>query len=137
VSRRDRQRSRPEEPHRTHREEAKIPGLGKSILDQLARDFGLKVPELPGPAPGPGLRRQPVTVPEKFRIPVTRDTAVARPESPRRGIVGSEAARSRTAPGATPLRVDLQSAKKLREAFVLKEILDVPVSKRPGLRARQ
>lgn len=148
-------------------EPMQMPSMGRDILDQLARDLGLKLPK---PAPRPAqieVKPSPVAVDtaaatrnareaaretvraervaeremerERLQVFRTREPAItravtgpavsqARPVSAVARI--DEAARSRTAPGTTPLRLNLRGPERLREAFVLKEILDLPVSRR-------
>jgi hypothetical protein len=150
-------------------EPMQMPSMGRDILDQLARDLGLKLPK---PAPRPAqIEARPAPVDtaaatrsaresahetvraervaeremerEKLLASRTREihgvertvsgpalTKVKPVSSPVRIVPIDEAARSRTAPGSTPLRLNLSGPERLREAFVLKEILDLPVSRR-------
>ncbi len=144
-----------------------MPSLGRDILDQIARDLGLKTPK-PGPAQpekparrvperpaAPASRRasesvvarrsaerpssapapdrsafeQPYTPPEyrpEYKSGYSRPGAASTPKRP-----GGDSTPVRKAPESlrTPL-VNLHEPGKLREAFVLKEILGAPVSRR-------
>lgn len=116
-----------------------MPGLGRDILDQLARDLGLRLPRPVEPEPASGEAPAPVYAGEvRDGNPRERERAVERtpeksptpsPVAPARGV-RSQPARSRTAVGASPLRDSLLGKDRLREAFILKEILDPPLARR-------
>ena len=161
----------------------RMPSLGRDILDQLARDLGLKIPaptprsepdepssspDTPARRPAPPAQR-PASRPMEHRELPPRTTLPSRPARPEprpalrpavardtssttvpvafgrdfegharphRGIPGAVSVAD-AAPAAAPatpvnLRADRLDARRLREAFVLKEILDPPVARRPG-----
>lgn len=162
-------------------EVGRMPGLGRDILDQIARDLGLKLPKPsspespPRPAnsdnstrpatpanserpakvgrPAPVIvarREAPRPMPESSveRRAAERRSAENRQAEAAYATPAAEAARSaspakdprrspvtgvapaRKTPTSTPVaRVDLRDPAKLREAFVLKEILGAPVSR--------
>jgi hypothetical protein len=99
---------------------------GKRILDQLARELGLELPEArqPVPAPARPSSRQasapapvePVEAPVSARIPIASVAPIAAPASP-------------SFPGAA----DFSDPEAMRKAFILKVILDKP----PALRHRR
>jgi hypothetical protein len=156
-------------------EVGRVPGLGRDILDQIARDLGLKLPKpaspesRPRPAnsdnstrpatPANSERPAPVIVARREAPRPMPESSVERRAAERRSVENrqaeaayatpaTEAARSaspakdpkrspvtgvapaRKTPTSTPVaRVDLRDPAKLREAFVLKEILGAPVSR--------
>jgi hypothetical protein len=138
-----------EEPNREQRESVEMPSLGRDILDQIARDLGIRVPK-PAPVPASGPVRSVPSAPAakgnaardnarelaRANLAAERSTASRVRETPsvsdgtRRAAQASEAVRSRTASGAMPLRESLQGMDKLREALILKEILDLPLARR-------
>lgn len=151
----------------------RLPSFGRDILDQLARDLGLKVPRPQAPAPkAPPSSSTPSTPPTHPSRGVPREVSpphpvlreeraevsrtVSFPERPREvsGERRERADRVRPAPVARPVRATLPAAvsavsaldtqhdapvrrpelhdrARLREAFVLKEILDAPRARRP------
>jgi hypothetical protein len=150
----------------------RMPSLGRDILDQLARDLGLKIPRQETPAPIPVGERSTAEVPygatrspesredtrevmlrkekeleaerirarEKIRewelLSSSRARAPERPASSTTSRFASPGVRPVTAPVVAPvsktsLRVDLRDPRRLREAFIVKEILDAPLSRRP------
>ncbi len=168
-------------PEAERDEGERLPGFGRDILDQLARDLGLKVPrpqapapesaprppaphsspktsrgsqtprpshpsrgvprEVPPPTPVRREERRTVSFPER---PAVRTERVVKERVPERvrpasvpGVSVPPAAVSvvsvtEQAPqGALKHRIDLKDPARLREAFILKEILDVPVARRP------
>jgi hypothetical protein len=157
----------------------RMPSLGRDILDQIARDLGLKTPKpapppapreaRPAPAPAPVFERPwPTGAREAAEVPVIaerRETENRRPESPyvipdvevavasdarssgraatakepARSKVRGEALRKTPVVASVPLapRLNLRDPARLREAFVMQEILGAPVSRRErGLTVR-
>jgi hypothetical protein len=133
----------PGEDRRSERPVAELPSFGRDILDQLARDLGLRLPQPPAPVPAPASSS--TTSASSSRVETSRSNPVVaarvsgREAQPRIAATGmtaaksgrSEATRSRTGIGASPLRDSLLGKDRLREAFVLKEILDLPLARRP------
>lgn len=108
-----------------------MPSLGRDILDQLARDLGLKIPS-PAPQPAP----RPAPRPAQVSKPVSQQSA-----RPATSLSSPEPARKprpvvQVAAPVPPVSVNVGrlDAARLREAFVLKEILDPPVARRAGAR---
>jgi hypothetical protein len=135
------------EPVAEQPDRGQMPSLGRDILDQIARDLGLKTSPRPSPMP-----REPMEAPEpEWR---EREREVVRERPPRaaqpaprlaearaatiapappvvpRARVSTPPVRARAATADHLPRVDLKSAAKLREAFILKEILDRPLALR-------
>lgn len=126
-------------PPQREPDEMKMPSMGRDILDQLARDFGLKVPRKPkpvptSPAPRPSakgktaLERAPASQRTTSTHSPTRSPQLIAPAAARPPQLASEPARTRDS--APSITVNLQGVDRLREAIVLKEILDAPVSRR-------
>jgi hypothetical protein len=119
-----------------------LPSFGRDILDQLARDLGLRLPKPSAPPPAPASASTASASSARGEIsrvnPVVATRAPGREAQPRTAATGmtaaksgrSEVTRSRTGIGASPLRDSLLGKDRLREAFVLKEILDLPLSRR-------
>ncbi len=132
----------PEANRNAERPVAEMPGLGRDILDQLARDLGLRLP-VPGPSlpvpaeastPEPVMERREESLREQER---QKEKAVVKAQEKRmlqaeaaQTKARSEPSRSRTGIGASPLRNSLLGQDRLREAFILKEILDLPLARR-------
>ena len=140
----------PERADDAFEEPMRMPGLGRDILDQIARDLGLKVPK---PAPAEPVARE--SRREEYRaesrpemrapaparsIPTDRNAENRQSETPyvtpgiakdpARGKVRAEVAVRKT-PGTTLVpRVNLRDPVRLREAIMLKEVLGEPVSRR-------
>lgn len=147
----------------------KMPSLGRDILDQLARDLGLKVPKpqapqrprpaVSVPASAPVRTESPEEVRERLRrrereLEVERARAREKirewerlAASGTRGATSSSSAAHpvaapslKTARASAPMpaafhgdavkRPDLRDPRRLREAFIAKEILDAPLSRR-------
>jgi hypothetical protein len=131
------------------REAPRMPSLGRDILDQIARDLGLNLPKPASPEPGEREARRerhtPVIVAERRAAPARsvedrqREKAYVIPASrgaepatdPGRRIATGSSVPTRKVPSSTRVpRVNLHDPDRLREAFILKEILGSPVSRR-------
>jgi hypothetical protein len=155
------------------REAERMPSMGRDILDQIARDLGLKVPRSETPAadrtmpnaPRPdsmSREHMPKTfTPDKVRSEPPRQEARPVTPKPARAYTATDKeydrlalmrtrapaplerafaskplapvgsippVASRSAEGAP--RPDLKDPRRLREAFIVKEILDLPLSRR-------
>jgi hypothetical protein len=155
VSRQD--GSRDEHPVRKGMDKAKAAELGKDLLSQLAKELGLEIPTGPKPAPRPvppparplPAAPAPAAKPKASAIQAARETAASAKmararETARPGLDAGENT-PRRAPGylavtpAAPMaarvsataRASLMDLKSLRNAFILKTILDKPLSLKP------
>ncbi|MDB5048333.1 MAG: hypothetical protein JWO30_1404 [Fibrobacteres bacterium] len=140
--------------------QGKAADLGKDLLSQLARELGLEIPSAPQrkPASAPAARPQPAQpVGQKTKADTARPTSQATTLSKRvaeKGAVKTDAdgptdryrneSVPREAPGNTPVtaepmarslsdltRESLGDAESIRRAFILKTILDKPISLQP------
>jgi hypothetical protein len=101
-------------------------GAGRDILEKIARDLGLHFPRREAP-PAP----KPASVPAaaKKPAPVYGGSSREPAPAPRRSVAATESRLdTRPTPGIPFAR--LRGADRLREAVVLKEILDPPLSRR-------
>lgn len=135
------------------------PSAGKDLLTQLAREIGLQLPEAPSarkPAPAPGkapvppaskgsaptslpARNKRVTSYDEDHARTVADSAPGRDMTSAPGIAAVESANAAAyvtldplRPTAlTALRADLFDGESLRRAFILKTVLDKPLSLQP------
>src|SRR5690606_2436439 len=121
----------------------RMPSLARDIMDQLARDLGLKRPappretrpSAPSPPPPPLSSRESRL--ERMESPTPSyavESAPVKPVASR--LADAEIPGAVAVPGVKTdaLRRSLRGSRNLREAFVLKEILDAPVARRPRSR---
>ncbi len=123
---------------------AKAKEAGRDLLGQLARELGLELPQTPKPAPA--------SRPSSGSRPPSRPTQVparapaAGPLAARKTALREEEGSSSPAPAYTPaalehpgpvraapspLALDLADGEALRKAFILKTVLDKPLSLNP------
>lgn len=116
-----------EEETRRHDERGgKLAHAGRDLLERIARDLGIetrKGAERRGESAKGSSRRKPVRHPVIGAFERITPAAPVRPTAPVDG--GAAGKRDR------PFRVNLRESRKLREAVVLKEILDAPLARRP------
>ena len=149
--------SRDEHPVRKGLDKAKAAELGKDLLSQLAKELGLEIPTGPKPAPRPvpaparplPAAQTPAAKPKASAIQAARESAASvkmararetarpRPEAgedtPRRapGYLAVTPAAPMAARVSATARASLMDLKSLRNAFILKTILDKPLSLMP------
>ena len=146
---------KPKAPAAADRAREKASEMGRDILTQLAKELGLELPKpgrqppkppaaTPAPAPGGRIPSRTASQPLPSSRPVSAgpDAARARAAEEARArslqaTRGSAASAQRNivaaapAPALSPLSADLAHPEALRKAFILKTILDRPVSMRP------
>jgi hypothetical protein len=131
---------------------AKAKDAGRDLLGQLARELGLELPQAPkpppAPRPAPANRPVPGSQPASASrtSPAQARTSAAGANAARKTAVREEAVREEegsTSPApialahpepiraASPLAFELADADALRKAFILKTVLDKPLSLRP------
>jgi hypothetical protein len=110
-------------------EKPKPVGLGKDLLDQLAKELGLQLPQPTLPKPVPSQLR-PMPVPETSRIPMAAPITPV-PTSAKSAEEGHATVQKRDAIGPLPrFAAQLRDRVRVQEAFMLKEILDPPLALR-------
>jgi hypothetical protein len=156
---RDEDRNRDEHPVRKGIDKAKAAELGKDLLSQLAKELGLEIPTGPKPAPRPiPAAARPQTAAQApaaaAKVKASATMAAKQSAATAKMALGRESGRTRLDAGedtprraqgylavtpAVPMaarvsataRASLMDIKSLRNAFILKTILDKPVSINP------
>jgi hypothetical protein len=111
-------------------EASKPRGLGKDLLDQLAKELGLPLPSSTPAKPVPAKTR-PLPVSETSRIPKAM-AAIPVSGLEQTALEGNPAVTQKRDPiGPLPrLATQLRDRNRVQEAFMLREILDPPLALR-------
>jgi hypothetical protein len=137
---RDNRKKHPWEEARKRADHAgkKAAGAGQTLLDQLAKELGLKLPESlkpkseakTQPAPKPAPRAASATRPRAEKSVLSEKNPYSLPTKKKSQLISSYQEKSRNSHTQNPIANTLQLRDGLRHAILMKEILDKPVSLR-------